>query len=223
MAQVLSIHAIEFYAPNYEGTGKARSASKFIANTRTPALFQTRQLQENNREISSTRTGFAIDFIFKNEVLTNYEFVAGFSSGSLSNNLFELTGTFQDSIAVTTRYRVESQYFFMKSGLRRIFRGDKKLSIQFGGLLNIGLPVSARTYEIINQPLIGETEYRFFARQYVTAGFHIPIGIQLKITKYFSMALSSITGFQLQNLDGTPAVTTLNGVDLKFNFRLRKP
>lgn len=222
-AQTLKIHAIELYFPAYVGTGEMGNVQSFISNTKEPLLFQTNISQTNSRQLESAHNGFAFDFIFRNDDQPKHSFLVGFSQTMVKSDLFEVSGSFQDSVDVTSTYKVNSEYFYLHGGYRRVFRPDKKFQINISPTLKFGIPVSSRTFESISYSASGnaDVEYKFFARQHFSTMLTLPVSLQLKLFGNVSMALDIQNGLFYQKLDGTNSMSHLTGSALRFIFKIR--
>ncbi len=204
------------------GESSLPSSSSFLNSTRNPALFRTTISNELSRDNSITRTGFRIDFLFKSTQNPKHQFVGGIETSSISYELYSLNGFFQDTLSATTRYESRNEYFFLKAGYNYVHTPDKKFTFLVGGILNFGIPVSAKTDEVILINEFGERTFDFFGKQAPSLGLTIPIGIRLKVLRNISFSLVSRQSFQYHRVDGTPLYSRFQGVNLGFHFRIRE-
>lgn len=222
-AQQIVIDAIEISFPNRTGTSKLPSYSNFIGNTKNPVLFRTQNIEELSRTNSTLKDAFSIDFIFQLKKNPKHQFVGGFEVSTFNSDLYELSGTFQDSLSASTSLSTKNEFFFLKTGYNYVRIPNKRFTIMGGVLLNFGIPVSAKTTEVISidDTFLFEQEYSFFAKRSPSFGLNIPLGIRFKIINNISFSFTTNPGFQYQRIDGNPIFTTFKGANFSFHFKLR--
>ncbi len=220
-AQFISIEAIEIGSTSQSGTSKLPAATTFISNTRNPALFRTSINSEIIHPDIHRKEGFRIDFIFRLKNDLRHQFVAGFERTIVESDLFSVDGTIQDTLSVAANYRTRNEFFLLKSGYQLTLRPEKRLSLIAGGQLNVGIPVSARTEEVVFYREFGSEELRFFGKQSASAGISIPFSVRLKVVRNISISLLITQSFQYYRIDGTPVFASMQGTNLGFHFRLR--
>lgn len=224
VAQIIVIDAIELSIPTRTGDSKLPAFSNFIGNTKNPALFRTQNITELSRTNKTTKEGFEIAFIFRLTNNPKHQFIGGFEAASFNSDLYELTGIFQDSLSASTSLSTKNEFFFLKTGYNYVRTPEKRFTIMGGVLLNVGIPVSAKTTEVIsiNDDFFVEQEYSFFAKQSATFGLNIPLGIRFKVINNISFSFITSPGFQYQRIDGSPVLTTFQGANFSFHFKLRE-
>ncbi|MEQ9309424.1 MAG: hypothetical protein RLN90_08215 [Balneolaceae bacterium] len=223
-SQLIVIDAIELSFPNRTGESKLPSFSSFIGNTKNPVLFRTQNVDELSRINSTTKNAFSIDFIFRLKSNNSHQFVGGFEAASFNSDLYELSGTFQDSLSVSTTLSTKNEFFLLKTGYNYIHTPYKRFTIMGGVLFNFGIPVSAKTTEVIsvNDDFLFEQEYAFFAKQSPSFGLTIPLGIRFKVINNISFSFTTNPGFQYLRIDGNPFLTIFQGAHFSFHFKMRE-
>ncbi len=223
-AQIIVFDAIEISLPNQTGESTLPTYSNFNGNTKNPLLFRTKNISELSRSNETSKNAFSIDFIFHLKSSSKHQFIAGFEASSFTTDLYELSGTFQDSLSTSTSLRSKSEFFFLKSGYNYVHTPDNRFTFMAGGILNFGIPVSAKTSELITttESLSIEQEYSFFARQSASFGLSIPMGIRFKVIKNISLSFTTNPGFQFQKIDGNPVIITFQGASLSLYFKFRE-
>lgn len=223
-SQLIVLDAIELSFPNGSGESKLPSYSSFIGNTINPVLFRTQNVDELSRTNNTIKNAFSIDFIFRLKSNNKHQFIGGFEAASFNSDLYELSGIFQDSLSASTTLRTKNEFFFLKTGYNYIRTPNKRFTIMGGVLFNFGIPVSAKTTEAIsiNDDFIFEQEYDFFAKQTPSFGLNIPLGIRFKVINNISFSFTTNPGIQYQRIDGNPILTTFQGANFSFHFKLRE-
>jgi hypothetical protein len=222
-AQALKIDAIEVSFPSQNGYDNLSSYSEFISNTKDPFLFRTQKKTILSELNTTAKEAFAIDFIFKLKDRPSHQFIAGIETATLTTDLFELSGHFQDSLSVTTLITSKREYFFLRSGYNYIHKPDAKFSVTGGFLVNAGIPVSSITSEEIRFDDVNRVsqKFTFFAKQSTSFGMSLSLGIRFKIIRNISASLTGKPGMQYQRIDGTPFFTFYRGVILGIHFNLK--
>lgn len=223
-AQHIVIDAIEVSTPTRVGKSKLPAYSSFIENTKNPVLFRTQRVAELSRTNRTTRNGFAIDFIFRLKSNPKHQFTGGFESTTFNSDLYELSGTFQDSLSVSTNLSSKMEFFFLKTGYNYVRTPEKRFTFMAGAILNFGIPVSAKTTEEIatSDFFLDNQEFSFFAKQFASFGLNIPVGVRLKVIKNMSLSFIINPGFQYQRVDGNPVLTSFQGANFSFHFKLKE-
>lgn len=223
-AQSIVVDAIEINFPTSTGEAQLPTYSDFIGNTKNPILFRTQNISELSRNNSFVKTGFEIDFIFRLKNTPKHQFIGGFEAATINSDLYEISGLFQDSLTASTTLKTKTEYFFLKSGYNYVRTPSNKFTIMGGVLVNFGIPISAKTNELIstNDTSFEELEYSFFAKQSASFGLNIPFGFRFKVINNFSLSFTINPGFQYLRIDGNPVFTTFQGANLSFHFKLRE-
>lgn len=221
-AQNIVIEAIEIGVVGQTGESNLPSSSSFLGSTKNPSLFRTTIASELSRDNSISKTGFRIDFFFKSTQNPKHQFLGGIETSSISYDLYSLNGFFQDTLTATTRYESRNEYFFLKAGYNYVHTPDKRFTFMLGGVLNFGIPVSAKTDEVILVNGQGERSFDFFGKQAPSLGLTVPIGIRLKVLRNISFSLVSRQSLQYHRVDGTPLYSRFQGVNLGFHFKIRE-
>lgn len=223
MAQHISIDAIEIGFSPLKGESGLSSYSGFISNTRNPALFRTQNSSERSRKNETIKTGIEINFIFRNPKNYNHQFIAGFEASAFETDLYEISGTIEDSVSVKTFLTSKTEFFFLKGGYNYVRTPEKRFTLLAGGSANFGIPISAKTEEVItlSSDAFNTTRYSFFARQSPSIGLIFSLGFRLKVVNNVSFSLTTNPGFQYQKIDGNPVLTTFTGGNFNIHFKLR--
>ncbi|GAB5410149.1 MAG: hypothetical protein BalsKO_25140 [Balneolaceae bacterium] len=224
LAQRIVIDAIELSIPTRTGDSKLPTYSNFIEKTKNPALFRTQNIDELSRTNSTSKNAFSIDFIFRLKNNAKHQFIGGFEAATFNSDLYELSGIFQDSLLASTSLSTKNEFFFLKTGYNYVRTPNKRFTFMGGILFNFGIPVSATTTEVIslNDAFFIEQEYSFFAKQSATFGLNIPLGVRFKVINNISFSFTTNPGFQYQQIDGNPILTTFQGANFSFYFKLRE-
>ena len=222
-AQHISIDAIEIGFSPLMGESVLSSYSGFISNTRNPALFRTQNSAERSRKNETIKTGFQINFIFRNQKKNTHQFVAGFEASAFETDLYEISGIIEDTISVNTFLTSKNEFFFLKGGYNYVRTPKRRFTLMAGGSANFGIPVSAKTEEVITlcSDMFNTTRYSFFGRQSPSVGLIFSLGFRLKVVNNFSFSLTTNPGFQYQKIDGNPLLTTFTGGNFNLHFKLR--
>lgn|GEM_PF-3493461 len=224
-AQIIVLDAIEISLPTQTGESKLPTYSDFNGNTKNPLLFRTKNISELSRSNETSKNAFSIDFIFRlKKSNRKHQFIAGFETATFTTDLYKLSGIFQDSLSASTSLRSKTEFFFLKSGYNYVHTPDNRFTFMAGGILNFGIPVSAKTSELIttSESLFMEQEYSFFAKQSASFGLSIPMGFRFKVIKNISISFTTNPGIQFQKIDGNPVFTTLQGATLSLYFKFRE-
>ncbi len=223
-AQSIVIDAIEISSSPLTGESKLSSYSSFIENTRSPTLFRTQNSSELSRTNKTIKTGFEIDFIFRFVGKPKHQFVTGFEASSFDSDLYEISGTYQDSLSVSSFLNTKTEFFFLKGGYNYVHTPDKRFTFMAGGVINFGIPVSAKTEEVISlsSDSFDQTRFTFFAKQSPSFGLSFPLGFRFKIINNVSLSFTTSPGFQYQKIDGNPVFTSFKGANFSLHFKLRE-
>lgn len=220
--QVIIIDAIEVNTSSLSGKGALPEFSNFISSTKNPSLFRTRDISNPTNESSARSTGVSIDFIFRSVNNPRHQFIAGFEAANMTTDLYELQGTFQDTIAVTSTYTSVSEHFFLRAGYNYVRAPQRKLTLMAGAVVRLGIPISSKTEESLSGIDLLDSEFSFFAKQSASIGLSVPLGFRFKVIKNLSMTFTSKPTFHYSGLDGTPHFMILRGTNLAFHFNLRR-
>lgn len=222
-AQRIVIEAIEISSLGLVGQSKLPTYSQFLSNTRDPVLFRTQEVSEIDRKNKAIKSGFNIDFIFRSKTNDRHQFITGFEASNVDIEMYEVSGKFMDSLAVSTSLNTRNEFFFLKAGYQYVRTPQKKFTFLVGATLNVGIPVSAKTDEIISGKNSSQDnfEFSYFSKQSASLGIVIPFGIRFKVVNNFSISLKANPTFHYQRLDGTGLVTSFQGSNLGFHFKIR--
>lgn len=222
LGQGVIIDAIEINTSSLSGKGTLPEYSDFISNTKNPALFRTRDISNPTNKSSARSTGVSIDFIFRSINNPRHQFIAGFEAANTTTDLYELQGTFQDTIAVTSTYTSVSEHFYLRAGYNYVRAPHRKFTLMAGAVARLGIPISSKTEESISGMDLFDNEFSFFAKQSASVGLSVPFGFRFKVIKNLSMTFTSRPTFHFSGLDGTPHFMMLRGTNLAFHFKLRR-
>lgn len=221
LGQGIIIDAIEINTSSLSGNGKLPGYSSFIAGTKNPALFRTRDISNPTDKSSAQATGLSIGFIFRSINNPRHQFIAGFEAVNITTDLYKLEGTFQDSISVNSTYTSLAEYFYLRAGYNYVRAPQRKFSLQAGAVLRFGIPISSKMEESISGTDLFESDFTFFAKPSPSVGLSVPLGFRFKVIKNFSMTFTSRPTLHYSGLDGTPHFILLKGTNLAFHFKLR--
>lgn len=222
-AQNIRAAAIELTVVGQSGETALPTLPAFISNTRNPDYFRVQDQALINRDGSFTKEGFSILFHFSDLRNEHFRWLAGFSYNDVHTNLYTFTNQETDSLSFDGRLDSRTELFFIHIGLHYETKPQARFTLIAGGLVQFGIPVSAKTTESLttgNNPY--PLNYGFYAKESLSAGLSIPIGIRFKVLHTFSISLLAKPGLYYSELDGNPVLNRFGGTNLGFHFKLRQ-
>lgn len=219
LAQPLRLEGI--YATTGELAGRASvpGFADFLTETRNPALFRSAGRTNTAPADTATLATFALDFGWRWGQTERHGLTLGFAVHLLEADLFRAAAV--DTLGALV-LRASNQYFSLRGGYRYRFRAEKRIVPFVGVGLGVGLPVAARTTEVLNANSDSlALENRFFARKAAFLALRFPIGVRLKLAKYLYLLAYVEPQRLLTRVDGSASTVRLSGVHLGFYFTLR--
>lgn len=146
--------------------------------------------------------------------------MGGISTTNATGDLYELTGSVNGEM-VNSIISIQAGYFNLHGGYRYVFREGRTFTFRAGGMLSLGLPVSARTFEEIRTDTEMPSSNRFFSRRGISTDLSFPLEARFKIVRNVSTGFRLNPGFRIMSIDGTTVAMRNTGAHLNFAFELR--
>ena len=217
-AQRVELVGVHVLGGAYAGVADLPDPATFLANTRDPAFFRSTDRTGATPDGTTTLSTLAIDFVFQQTNRPRHTLALGFARQTVNTTLYTFPAT--ENALPAIELSTVNEYFGLRGTYRFWLRPGRKLSFYAGLGLGVGVPISARTDEVLTAEE-ADQENEFFARKRALVTGRVPLGLQLKLFGTTALHLGLDLGRLVTAADGTRLSSGTSGLTLGLHFRLR--